>query len=140
MLVRDFVASLTDDGLHIDNTVYINDIMGATLDPSTRKTVSALDVQILQTAYEDAAGAIISPLGAPLMASSTTTVDSTLERPSTEDLFVSRSTLPVEVQTTQTNVTAINQEQPVPSKSVPEWQFAPSFVFRNSIFEHRADG
>ena len=62
----DLIAPLTDDGLHIDENFYPDDLMGEFLDPSVRKSISTLDVRILQAAYADAAGAIISPLAAPL--------------------------------------------------------------------------
>ncbi|QDU48389.1 Calx-beta domain protein [Gimesia panareensis] len=62
----DLIAPLTDDGLHIDENFYPTDIMGETLDPSVRKSISTLDVQILQAAYADAAGAAITPLVSPL--------------------------------------------------------------------------
>ncbi len=50
----DFLVQLTDDGVHIDQPI---DLMNPTLDPSTRKTISALDIQILQEVYANAAGA-----------------------------------------------------------------------------------
>ena len=62
----DLIAPLTDDGLHIDENFYPEDLMGEFLDPSVRKSISTLDVRILQAAYADAAGAVISPLSAPL--------------------------------------------------------------------------
>jgi hypothetical protein len=62
----DLIAPLTDDGLHIDENFYPDDLMGEFLDPSVRKSISTLDVRILQAAYADAAGAVISPLSAPL--------------------------------------------------------------------------
>ncbi|QDT89884.1 Calx-beta domain-containing protein [Gimesia algae] len=53
----DFIVQLTDDGVHIDQPV---DLMNPTLDPSTRKTISALDIQILQEVYANAAGASLN--------------------------------------------------------------------------------
>ncbi|WP_417375975.1 Calx-beta domain-containing protein [Gimesia maris] len=53
----DFLVQLTDDGVHIDQPV---DLMNPTLDPSTRKTISALDIQILHEVYANAAGASLN--------------------------------------------------------------------------------
>ncbi|WP_154898260.1 Calx-beta domain-containing protein [Gimesia maris] len=53
----DFLVQLTDDGVHIDQPV---DLINPTLDPSTRKTISALDIQILHEVYANAAGASLN--------------------------------------------------------------------------------
>ncbi|QDT78587.1 Calx-beta domain protein [Gimesia maris] len=53
----DFLVQMTDNGVHIDQPV---DLMNPTLDPSTRKTISALDIQILQEVYANAAGASLN--------------------------------------------------------------------------------
>jgi len=50
----DFVATLDDYAHHLDSTEHMGDVMNATLDPGQRKLISALDVQILQTAYDSA--------------------------------------------------------------------------------------
>ncbi|QDU75025.1 Cadherin domain protein [Bremerella volcania] len=50
----DFVAVLDDYAHHLDATEHMGDVMNAALDPGQRKLISALDVQILQTAYESA--------------------------------------------------------------------------------------
>jgi len=50
----DFVAMLDEYAHHLDSTEHMGDVMNATLDPGQRKTISALDVQILQTAYASA--------------------------------------------------------------------------------------
>ncbi|MCA9013841.1 MAG: pre-peptidase C-terminal domain-containing protein, partial [Planctomycetaceae bacterium] len=50
-----FEATLTEDGLHLDDTVHAGDIMNATLDPGVRKLPSILDALILQTAHQTAA-------------------------------------------------------------------------------------
>lgn len=50
----DFVATLDDYGFHLDETDNPGDVMNDTLDPGVRKTISSLDVQILQTAYASA--------------------------------------------------------------------------------------
>ena len=66
-----FEATLTDDGLHLDDTVHAGDVLNATLDPGVRKLPSVLDALILQTAHASAAtGAfeILVGVNAPLMA------------------------------------------------------------------------
>ncbi|PQO26022.1 hypothetical protein C5Y96_21465 [Blastopirellula marina] len=50
----DFVAVLDDYAQHLDATEHMGDVMNAALDPGQRKLISALDVQILQTAYDSA--------------------------------------------------------------------------------------
>ncbi|MFN3153326.1 cadherin domain-containing protein [Bremerella sp.] len=50
----DFVAVLDEYAYHLDSTEHMGDVMNATLDPGQRKLISALDVQILQTAYDSA--------------------------------------------------------------------------------------
>ncbi|WP_197996104.1 tandem-95 repeat protein [Gimesia panareensis] len=67
-----FEATLTDDGLHLDDTVHAGDVMNATLDPGVRKLPSILDALILQTAHETAATGnfdILVGATAPLTAS-----------------------------------------------------------------------
>ncbi|QDV19361.1 sulfur oxidation protein SoxZ [Gimesia panareensis] len=67
-----FEAKLTDDGLHLDDTVHAGDVMNATLDPGVRKLPSILDALILQTAHETAATGnfdILVGATAPLTAS-----------------------------------------------------------------------
>ncbi|QDU10247.1 VCBS domain-containing protein [Gimesia aquarii] len=71
-----FEATLTNDGLHLDDTVHAGDIMNATLDPGVRKLPSVLDTLILQTAHETAANGnfeIQVGVNAPLMANLPTT-------------------------------------------------------------------
>ncbi|WP_339730808.1 Ig-like domain-containing protein, partial [uncultured Gimesia sp.] len=66
-----FEATLTDDGLHLDDTVHAGDIMNATLDPGVRKLPSVLDALILQTVHETATTGdfeILVGVNAPLMA------------------------------------------------------------------------
>ncbi|WP_417398339.1 tandem-95 repeat protein [Gimesia chilikensis] len=66
-----FEATLTDDGLHLDDSVHDGDVMNATLDPGVRKLPSILDALILQTAHETAASGdfeILVGVNAPLMA------------------------------------------------------------------------
>ncbi|QGQ25977.1 hypothetical protein F1728_26340 [Gimesia benthica] len=66
-----FEATLTDDGLHLDDSVHDGDVMNATLDPGVRKLPSILDALILQTAHETAASGdfeIMVGVNAPLMA------------------------------------------------------------------------
>uniref|UniRef100_UPI003A8E45A4 Ig-like domain-containing protein n=1 Tax=Gimesia sp. TaxID=2024833 RepID=UPI003A8E45A4 len=66
-----FEATLTDDGLHLDDTVHAGDVMNATLDPGVRKLPSILDTLILQSAHEAAAAGsfeILIGVNAPLMA------------------------------------------------------------------------
>ena len=66
-----FEATLTDDGLHLDDAVHAGDVMNATLDPGVRKLPSILDALILQTAHETAAAGdfeILVGVNAPLMA------------------------------------------------------------------------
>ena len=66
-----FEATLTDDGLHLDDSVHDGDVMNATLDPGVRKLPSILDALILQTAHETAASGdfeIQVGVNAPLMA------------------------------------------------------------------------
>ncbi|MCH9790322.1 MAG: tandem-95 repeat protein [Planctomycetes bacterium] len=66
-----FEATLTNDGLHLDETVHAGDVMNATLDPGVRKLPSILDALILQAAHESAASGsfeILVGVNAPLMA------------------------------------------------------------------------
>ncbi|HCO25727.1 MAG TPA: hypothetical protein DIT97_22890, partial [Gimesia maris] len=66
-----FEATLTDDGLHLDDTVHAGDVMNATLDPGVRKLPSILDALILQSAHEAAASGsfeVLVGVNAPLMA------------------------------------------------------------------------
>ncbi len=50
----DFVAVLDDYAHHLDSTEHMGDAMNGSLDPGQRKMISALDVQILETAYASA--------------------------------------------------------------------------------------
>lgn len=50
----DFTVTLDSSGQHIDDSAFTDDLMGDTLDPGIRKSVSALDVQMLQEAYASA--------------------------------------------------------------------------------------
>ncbi|MEW4562737.1 cadherin domain-containing protein [Bremerella sp. JC770] len=69
----DFVAVLDDYAHHLDSTEHMGDVMNATLDPGQRKLISALDVQILQTAYDSAtAGQTVTGGSAALHAAVTT--------------------------------------------------------------------
>jgi len=56
----DFTALLSSDAQHLNADVYPADVMSSTLDPSTRKALSNLDVQILAATYETAAGSSTS--------------------------------------------------------------------------------
>ncbi len=116
----DFVAPLSDDGLHTDENFYPDDVMGATLDPSTRKMISTIDVRILQAAYTDAAGAVIAPLSAPLMAASS--ASSTPAAPAVEESVAASAV-----------VQPVNQETSVKSVLQSEWNDAPSYMFQNSV-------
>tara|TARA_R110002111_G_scaffold256979_3_gene324753 strand:- start:89044 stop:104352 length:15309 start_codon:yes stop_codon:yes gene_type:complete len=116
----DFVAPLSVDGLHTDENFYPDDVMGATLDPSTRKMISTIDVRILQAAYTDAAGAVIAPLNAPLMAASS--ASSTPAAPVVEESVAASAV-----------VQPVYQETSAKSVQQPEWNDAPSFIFHNSV-------
>ncbi|WP_299460945.1 pre-peptidase C-terminal domain-containing protein [uncultured Gimesia sp.] len=66
-----FEATLTDDGLHLDDTVHAGDVLNATLDPGVRKLPSVLDALILQAAHASAATGnfdILVGVNAPLTA------------------------------------------------------------------------
>ncbi len=66
-----FEATLTNDGLHLDETIHAGDVMNATLSPGVRKLPSELDALILQTTHEAAASGnfeIQVGVNAPLMA------------------------------------------------------------------------
>ncbi|WP_298858857.1 Calx-beta domain-containing protein [uncultured Gimesia sp.] len=135
----DFMAPLTNDGLHIDENFYPNDLMGHELDPSTRKMISTLDVQILQAAYANAAGAAIVPIGAPLMAAAVIPVSKTTE--TTRSAKKSYSTTAISSQAAQplqTVVPSVTQEPTVVSEQQSEWNLAPSFQFRNSVISTKA--
>lgn len=83
----DFVAVLDDYAHHLDSTEHMGDVMNATLDPGQRKLISALDVQILETAYASAtAGQTVSGGSAALHAEVTT------------ESFVEETIVPVETQ------------------------------------------
>jgi len=130
----DFIAPLSDDGLHIDENFYPDDIMGATLDPSTRKMISTIDVQVLQAAYEDAAGAVITPLSAPLVAATPATpVINTPATPSAEESFASTAIRSTAVQEPPTAVQTVKREPAVNSVQQPDWNYGSSFMFRNSV-------
>ncbi|WP_198000304.1 Calx-beta domain-containing protein [Gimesia alba] len=123
----DFVAPLTDDGLHIDESYSPNDVLGATLDPSTRKMISSLDVRILQAAYENATGASITPLTAPLMAADETSTNNSSTTSSAEAAFASTAI-------SQTGSAPVDKQE-YPAKSVlqPEWSYAQPQLVQNSI-------
>ncbi|WP_198000954.1 Calx-beta domain-containing protein [Gimesia fumaroli] len=123
----DFVAPLTNDGLHIDESFFPNDLMGATLDPSTRKTISILDVQILQAAYENATGAVITPLTAPLMAA-----DESPTVQSTTTLSTKAAFSPTAISLPRT-APAVKQDHPAKAVLQPEWNYAQSQLIQNSI-------
>lgn len=126
----DFVAPLTDDGLHIDNTFYPDDVMGATLDPSTRKMISTLDIQILQAAYDNAEGAVITPLSAPLLANVPLPhVENKIQ--STEEAFSSTKIVPVKVQSSDTITTRSNTSDNLVQQS--DWDVASALMFSNSV-------
>ena len=126
----DFIAPLTDDGLHTDENFYPGDLMGYELDPSTRKGISTLDVQILQAAYDDAAGAVIVPNSLPLMAAGITPVGKNRE---TTQLVENPVSLSAAVQPSQTAAQPAIQKPTVKSEEQTEWDYAPSFLFRDSI-------
>ncbi|MDF1744915.1 MAG: hypothetical protein P1V19_14560, partial [Gimesia sp.] len=135
----DFVAPLSDDGLHIDENFYPNDLMGHDLDPSTRKMISTLDVQILQAAYADAAGAVIVPISAPLMAASATPVSNTPNTTRSIKKSVRSSAIaPSTVQPSQTVVQSVSQETTVISEQQSEWISAPLSQFQNSVLSTKA--
>ncbi|MEW4453866.1 cadherin domain-containing protein [Bremerella sp. JC817] len=67
----DFVAMLDDYAQHLDDIEHNGDVMNAALEPGQRKTISALDVQILETAYASAtANSTVYLGGAALTAAS----------------------------------------------------------------------
>ncbi|GAA4422691.1 cadherin domain-containing protein [Bremerella cremea] len=59
----DFVAMLDDYAHHLDDIEHNGDVMNAALEPGQRKTISALDVQILETAYASATASSTVYLG-----------------------------------------------------------------------------
>ncbi|HAW28405.1 MAG TPA: hypothetical protein DCY03_09845, partial [Planctomycetaceae bacterium] len=136
----DFIAPLTDDGLHIDETFYPDDIMGATLDPSTRKMISTLDIQVLQAAYNNADGAVITPLSAPLMASSLVSLATTEPTPVLNP--VAPRTQPV-VAPEQQQVAnkASSHSSGLQTETAPAWYLAPELPLSSSslIVEQSVD-
>lgn len=136
----DFIAPLTDDGLHIDETFYPDDIMGATLDPSTRKMISTLDIQVLQAAYNNADGAVITPLSAPLMASSLVSLTTTESTPVTNP--VAPRTQPVVAPEQQQIANkASSQSSGLQTGTAPAWYLAPELPLSSSslIVEQSVD-
>ncbi|WP_417382083.1 Calx-beta domain-containing protein, partial [Gimesia sp.] len=129
----DFLAPLTEDGLHIDETFDPNDIMGATLDPSSRKMISTLDIQILQAAYDSAQGAVITPLSAPLMASSLQAVSTTEP--------VAPVTKPVVAPEQQQLATVASKSSGLQADTLPAWYLAPQLPLSSSslIVEQSVD-
>lgn len=87
----DFMALLDDYAQHLDQTEYAGDVMNAQLDPGQRKTISDLDVKILETAYQtamtDAANALSGGGSAALVgstvadASPSTPIESSISTP-----------------------------------------------------------
>ncbi|MCA9020820.1 MAG: hypothetical protein KDA74_11795, partial [Planctomycetaceae bacterium] len=126
----DVVAPLTDDGLHIDETFYPDDIMGATLDPSTRKMISALDIQVLQAAYNSADGAVIIPLSAPLTASTIQSV-STANTASAEEPQVPVSE-PVVASEQQQLASETSQPTELQADTLPSWYLSPAMPLSGS--------
>lgn len=124
----DVFANLTDDGLHIDEAFAPGDIMGETLDPSTRKEISVLDVQILHTIYNSAEGAVIGPMTAPLTA--TTTADQL--PPSAAESFASPAVKPATLQPRQATPHA-GQKQTDDTDSLTEWIYFPGAVYQTSV-------
>ncbi|QDU12876.1 Calx-beta domain protein [Gimesia maris] len=136
----DFIAPLTDDGLHIDETFYPDDIMGATLDPSTRKMISTLDIQVLQAAYNNADGAVITPLSAPLMASSLVSLTTTESTPVSNP--VAPRTQPVVAPEQQQIANkASSQSSGLQTGTAPAWYLAPELPLSSSslIVEQSVD-
>ncbi|WP_417391247.1 Ig-like domain-containing protein [Gimesia sp.] len=135
----DFIAPLTEDGLHIDDSFYPDDIMGATLDPSTRKMISTLDIQVLQAAYNSADGAVFTPLNAPLMASILQTVSTTETAPAVAP--VASVSKPVVAPEQQQVKTATSQSSELQSDTLPSWYLAPALPLSNSsmIVEQSVD-
>ncbi|WP_417386550.1 Ig-like domain-containing protein [Gimesia sp.] len=120
----DFVAPLSDDGLHIDETFYPDDIMGATLDPSTRKMISALDIQILQAAYNSADGAVIVPLSAPLTATTIQSLSTATTAPAEQpQVPVSK---PVVAPEQQQIASETSQPAELQSDELPSWYLSPA--------------
>lgn len=126
----DFVAPLTDDGQHIDEMFYPDDIMGATLDPSTRKMISTLDVQVLQAAYNNADGAVIIPLNAPLTASSLVSLTTTDSTPVTNP--VAPVTKPVIAPEQQQIANEVSQSSGLQTGTSPAWYLAPQVPLSSS--------
>lgn len=130
----DFVAPLESDGQHLDHNFYPDDLLAHDLDPSTRKLISALDVQIIQAAYANAAGAIFAPTGLPLTAASVTPISKTpTTTQSAKKSFGSTSTSSMAVQQQQTAVPSVTQKPMKQTEQRTEWSSVPSSIFRNSF-------
>ncbi|QDT92883.1 choice-of-anchor Q domain-containing protein [Gimesia algae] len=62
----DFTVALDSTGLHVDDPAYADDLMGDTLDPGIRKTISDVNVQMLLEAYANAQSGSASGGAAPI--------------------------------------------------------------------------
>jgi hypothetical protein len=127
----DFIAPLTDDGLHIDETFYPDDIMGATLDPSTRKMISTLDIQVLQAAYNNADGAVITPLSAPLMASSLVSLATTESTPVSNPVAPRTQPVVTPEQQQVANKASLHSSG-LQTGTAPAWYLAPELPLSSS--------
>jgi len=113
--------------------------MGATLDPSTRKMISTLDIQVLQAAYNNADGAVFTPLNAPLMASILQTVSTTETAPAVAP--AASVSKPVVAPEQQQFATETSHSLELQSDTLPSWYLAPALPLSNSsmIVEQSVD-
>ncbi|WP_298864589.1 Ig-like domain-containing protein, partial [uncultured Gimesia sp.] len=129
-----FEATLTNDGLHLDETVHAGDVMNATLDPGVRKLPSILDALILQAAHESAASGnfeILVGVNAPLMAN----LPAKLESEATSTSNVSRrGTLLESVATLEPSVVTIsNSLTELNESSLPQINLTLNHLNLNSL-------
>ncbi|QDT91174.1 hypothetical protein [Gimesia algae] len=101
--------------------------------------ISALDIQVLQAAYNSADGAVITPLSAPLMASSLRDVSTTQSAPAMEP--VAPVMKPVVAPEQQQLVTDASQSLGLQAGTLPAWYLAPSLPLSSSslIVEQSVD-
>ncbi len=115
-----FTVALDAAGYHIDDSAYPDDLMNDTLDPGVRKTPSAIDIQMLLEAYENAQGGTGgSGTSSPIFGtnSSPASVAEPVVMQSSEaaQVFVDQSTVdfvaPVAIKTSDEDDTLVNIQQ-----------------------------
>ncbi|WP_417389050.1 choice-of-anchor Q domain-containing protein [Gimesia sp.] len=75
----DFTVNLDSTGLHVEDPAFADDLMSDTLDPGIRKSISALNVQMLLESYASAQGTSGSGGAAPIFGTNQVPVEEVAE-------------------------------------------------------------